>query len=458
MGIRDTHTFDVVEVSFKNGSHKEFYNNPPHTRVMTGDNVLVECGSGGYDLGTVTLSGELVRLQMKRKKVRSDAKLLTVIRKAHERDMERLDEVRKQERDIMIRARAISRTLDLNMKVGDVEFQGDGRKCTFYYTADGRVDFRELIRHFAREFKVKIEMRQIGARQESARIGGIGNCGRELCCSTWLSEFKSVNTAAARYQNLAINQTKLSGMCGRLKCCLNYELDTYVEALDDFPDKAEKFKTTQGLAILIKTDVFKRLMFYTYADNRGKFYALHVDQVWEVLDIIKKGELPSSLEVIQALALQADESEEAEPDYESVDNVIELPMEQRAKKRKKKKKKRGDGPTAAQAVAKSATASSEASRSAKPQPRKPNDRNQPRPAGDRPPQRPANEQKQQQRPEQKNKPEKPPQAKQNPPGAKPNEPTPSNPTENPSGGGGNKRRRDKRRPNRSGNKPPNTDT
>jgi len=457
MGIRDVQTFDVVEVSFKNGSHKEFYNNPPHTRVMTGDNVLVECGSGGYDLGTVTLSGELVRLQMKRKKVRSDAKLLTVIRKAHERDMERLDEVRQQERDIMIRARAISRTLDLNMKIGDVEFQGDGRKCTFYYTADGRVDFRELIRHFAREFKVKIEMRQIGARQESARIGGIGNCGRELCCSTWLSEFKSVNTAAARYQNLAINQTKLSGMCGRLKCCLNYELDTYVEALDDFPDKAEKFKTTQGLAILIKTDVFKRLMFYTYADNRGKFYALHVDQVWEVLDIIKKGELPSSLEVIQALALQADEPEEAEPDYESVDNVIELPMEQRAKKRKKKKKKRGDGPTAAQAVAKSATASSEAARSAKPQPRKPNDRNQPRPAGDRPPQRPASEQKQQQRPEQKNKPEKPPQAKQNPPGAKPNEPTPSNPTENPSGGGGNKRRRDKRRPNRGGNKPPNTD-
>jgi len=457
MGIRDTHTFDVVEVSFKNGSHKEFYNNPPHTRVMTGDNVLVECGSGGYDLGVVTLSGELVRLQMKRKKVRSDAKLLTVIRKAHERDMERLDEVRQQERDIMIRARAISRTLDLNMKIGDVEFQGDGRKCTFYYTADGRVDFRELIRHFAREFKVKIEMRQIGARQESARIGGIGNCGRELCCSTWLSEFKSVNTAAARYQNLAINQTKLSGMCGRLKCCLNYELDTYVEALDDFPDKAEKFKTTQGLAILIKTDVFKRLMFYTYADNRGKFYALHVDQVWEVLDIIKKGELPSSLEVIQALALQADEPEEAEPDYESVDNVIELPMEQRAKKRKKKKKKRGDGPTAAQAVAKSATASSEAARSAKPQPRKPNDRNQPRPAGDRPPQRPASEQKQQQRPEQKNKLEKPPQAKQNPPGAKPNEPTPSNPAENPSGGGGNKRRRDKRRPNRGGNKPPNTD-
>ncbi len=349
LGIGDTHTFDVVEVSFKNGSHKEFYNNPPHTRVVTGDQVLVECGNGGFDIGQVSLSGELVRMQMKRKKVRSDARLLTVIRKAHERDLERLDEVRRQERDIMIRARAVARSLGLNMKVGDVEFQGDGRKCTFYYTADGRVDFRELIRHYAREFKVKIEMRQIGARQESARIGGLGNCGRELCCSTWLTEFKSVNTAAARYQNLAINQTKLSGMCGRLKCCLNYELDTYVEALEEFPDKAEKLRTTQGLAILIKTDVFKRLMYYTYIDNRGKLFTLHVDQVWEVLDLIKKGQLPTSLEDIQAMAPPSDEPEEVEPDYESVDNVIELPFEKRAKRRKKKKKSRS-GATAAQAV------------------------------------------------------------------------------------------------------------
>ena len=342
-GIRDPQPFDIVEVSFKNGSRKDFFKNPAHTRAVTGDWVLVESFSGGYDVGKVSLSGELVRLQMKRKRTRADAKQQAVIRKAHERDLERLDEIRQQERDVMIRSRAIARTLDLNMKVGDVEFQGDGRKCTFYYTADGRVDFRELIRHYAREFKVKIEMRQIGARQESARIGGLGNCGRELCCSTWLTEFKSVNTAAARYQNLAINQTKLSGMCGRLKCCLNYELDTYIDALEDFPDKAEKLKTAAGMAILMKTDVFKRLMYYAYAENRGKFYPLHVDQVWEALDMLKLGEIPASLDDILAMAPpSSEEPEEEEPDYESVDNVIQLPLETRKKKKKKKKKGRAD--------------------------------------------------------------------------------------------------------------------
>jgi cell fate regulator YaaT (PSP1 superfamily) len=349
-GIRDPQPFDVVEVSFKNGSRKEFFKNPPFTRTSTGDWIIVESYSGGYDVGKISLSGELVRLQMKRKRVRPDTRLQTVVRKAHDRDLERLDEVRKEEKQVMVKARAIARSLDLEMKVGDVEFQGDGRKCTFYYTADGRVDFRELIRQYAREFKVKIEMRQIGARQESARIGGLGNCGRELCCSTWLSEFKSVNTAAARYQNLAINQTKLSGMCGRLKCCLNYELDTYIDALEDFPDRAEKLKTAAGLAILVKTDVFKRLMFYTYAENRGKFFPLHVDQVWDALDLIKKGELPGSLEDIQAMAPPPDEPEEEEPDFENVHDVIDLPMEKR--KKKKKKKSRNRSQTAAGAVEK----------------------------------------------------------------------------------------------------------
>ncbi|MBK8555140.1 MAG: hypothetical protein IPL65_04915 [Lewinellaceae bacterium] len=352
LGIADVQPFDVVEVSFKNGSRKEFLKNPPQVKVTTGDMVLVESAAGGYDLGQVSLSGELVRMQMKRKRVRPDAKLQAVIRKAHDRDMERLDEVRQQERDVMIKARAIARTLDLNMKVGDVEFQGDGRKCTFYYTADGRVDFRELIRHYAKEFRVKIEMRQIGARQESARIGGLGNCGRELCCSTWLTEFKSVNTAAARYQNLAINQTKLSNMCGRLKCCLNYELDTYIDALEDFPDKAEKLKTKNGLAILVKTDVFKRLMFYTYLDDRSKFYALHVDQVWDVLAMIKNGEFPGSLDDILAMAPPSDIEEEEELDYESVNDVIQLPIEIRKKKRKKKKNTRDRSQSAAAALEK----------------------------------------------------------------------------------------------------------
>lgn len=348
-GIRDAMPFDIVEVSFKNGSRKDFFKNPAATRATTGDKVLVESYSGGYDVGHISLSGELVRLQMKRKRIREDARMQTVIRKAHERDLERLDEARRTEKTVMMRARAVTRSLDLNMKICDVEFQGDGRKCTFYYTADGRVDFRELIRHFAKEFRVKVEMRQIGARQESARIGGIGNCGRELCCSTWLAEFKSVNTSAARYQNLAINQMKLSGMCGRLKCCLNYELDTYIDALEDFPDKAEKLKTQAGLAILVKTDVFKRLMFYTYAENRGKLFALHVDQIWEVLALIKKGELPGSLDDILAMAPPpvVEEDEEETHDFENVHDVIQLPIE---KRKKKKKKNRDKGQSRAAAI------------------------------------------------------------------------------------------------------------
>ncbi len=408
MGISDTQQFDVVEVSFKNGSRKEFFKNPSFTRTTTGDHVLVESAAGGYDIGKISLSGELVRLQMKRKRVRNDARLGAVIRKAHERDMERLDELRREEKKVMVQARTIARTLDLQMKVCDIEFQGDGRKCTFFYTADGRVDFRELIRHYAKEFKVKIEMRQIGARQESARIGGLGNCGRELCCSTWLSEFKSVNTAAARYQNLAINQTKLSGMCGRLKCCLNYELDTYVDALEDFPDKADRLKTQAGLAVLMKTDVFKRLMYYAYVDNKGKFYTLHVDQVWDAMDMIKEGNIPGSLDDILAMAPPPDEPEEEEPDFENVENVIQLPLEKRKKKKKKKKKGRGD--TAAAAVERADQAEQRPSGGGRSgnQQRKPDNRPKNpgggnRPEGQaRPEQRTARpEQKQQPRPDQK---------------------------------------------------------
>lgn len=454
MGIRDPNPFDIVEVSFKNGSRKDFYKNPSHTRAVTGDWVLVESASGGYDIGKISLSGELVRLQMKRKRTRSDAKQQAVIRKAHERDLERLDEIRRQERDVMIRSRAIARTLDLNMKVGDVEFQGDGRKCTFYYTADGRVDFRELIRHYAREFKVKIEMRQIGARQESARIGGLGNCGRELCCSTWLSEFKSVNTAAARYQNLAINQTKLSGMCGRLKCCLNYELDTYIDALEDFPDKAEKLKTTAGLAILMKTDVFKRLMYYTYAENRGKFYPLHVDQVWEALDMLKRGEIPASLDDILAMAPPSEEPEEEEPDFESVDNVIQLPLEKRKKKKRKKKKGRADQSLASaveKAEREDAGRPAQQSRGDQ-RPNRPDNRGQ-RP--DRPQNRPERPDHRGGRPERsENRPPKPEQPSREPRPERPPQPQTPEPPKNDNGGedagnkpngGGNKGRKDKRR-------------
>ncbi|MCB0680083.1 MAG: hypothetical protein KDC32_03905, partial [Saprospiraceae bacterium] len=231
----------------------------------------------------------------------------------------------------------IARTLVLDMNVGDVEYQGDNRKATFYYTAYGRVDFRELIRHYAKEFRVKIEMRQIGARQESARIGGLGSCGRELCCSTWLTDFKSVSTAAARYQNLAINQAKLSGQCGRLKCCLNYELDTYIEALDQFPDDAEKLKTQVGTAVLIKTDIFKKLMYYTYTheNGRGKVYAVDLARAVAVKAMNDRGEFPADLIDLQDLPVDAT----PKVDFESVNDVIELPPEERKKGRRRNRNK-----------------------------------------------------------------------------------------------------------------------
>ena len=338
MEIEDVDPFHVVEVSFKNGSRKAFFFNQPYTRASTGDMVVVDTQSG-CDVGRISLSGELVRLQMRKKRVSVEGFFPKVVRKANERDLEKLDEVRKLELDTMIRARAIARTLNLNMKVGDVEYQGDGKKATFYYTADGRVDFRELIRQFARDFKVKIEMRQIGARQEASRVGGIGPCGRELCCSTWLTSYRTVGTAAARYQNLAINQAKLSGQCGRLKCCLNYELDTYMEALSNFPDDADRLKTKEGVANLVKTDIFKGLMYYGLEKDhgRGRLYALDLEQVKLVRAKNKRGEFPDDL---ANLAVVPDTSGmEDEPEFSAGDltGVVELPMEERHKKKKKKK-------------------------------------------------------------------------------------------------------------------------
>lgn len=338
MDISDTEAYDVVEVSFKNGARKSFYRLKEYHQVVTGDMVVVESGNG-YDMGKVSLSGELVRLQMKKKKVTDDSVAYNIIRRANDRDLDRLQEARKLEMSTMIRARAIARTLGLEMKIGDVEYQGDKRKATFYYTADGRVDFRELIRHYAKEFRVKIEMRQIGARQESARIGGLGSCGRELCCSTWLTDFKSVSTAAARYQNLAINQAKLSGQCGRLKCCLNYELDTYVDALEAFPKNADKLETINGTGVLIKTDIFQGIMYYSYQhDNgRGKTFALDLDRVKEIQAMNAKGKKPADLIDLQALI---EEAEEIDLDYEAVNDIIELPMEEKKRKKRRKKRKK----------------------------------------------------------------------------------------------------------------------
>jgi len=338
--IEDVEPFDIVEVSFKNGARKGFYRNQAHTQAITGDMAVVETGNG-LDVGRITLSGELVRLQMRKKKADDEEVLHNVIRRANERDLERLAEAREQEKPTMVRARVIARTLGLDMKIGDVEYQGDKRKATFYYTADGRVDFRELIRHYAKEFRVKVEMRQIGARQESARIGGLGSCGRELCCSTWLTDFKSVTTAAARYQNLAINQSKLSGMCGRLKCCLNYELDTYLDALDRFPRNADKLQTDAGTAVLIKTDIFKGLMYYGYEheNGRGKIFAIETTRAQQIREMNKKGEKPADLVSLQSITEGSEK--EVEMDFEDVTGAVELPEEERHRKRRKKRRKGG---------------------------------------------------------------------------------------------------------------------
>ncbi|HMQ06068.1 MAG TPA: regulatory iron-sulfur-containing complex subunit RicT [Saprospiraceae bacterium] len=337
--IYDPIVFPIVEVSFKKGSRKDFFLNPDFSHAITGDMVVVETNSG-YDVGRINLSGDLVRLQMKKKNFPNDRLLYKILRKANERDLEKLEEVREKEKEVMVRARVIARTLGLDMKLGDVEFQGDGKKATFYYTADNRVDFRELVRQYARDFRIKIEMRQIGSRQESARIGGLGSCGRELCCSTWLSDFKSVTTSAARYQNIAINQTKLSGQCGRLKCCLNYELDIYLDALKDFPENPEKILTEKGPASLIKTDIFKGLLFYAYDGDafRGVLFSLSKEKVKDIIIMNQKGEVAGE-QFLSDDALPLNSGEQ-EVDFADVTGEIELPH---IKRRKSKSKRRRQG-------------------------------------------------------------------------------------------------------------------
>jgi cell fate regulator YaaT (PSP1 superfamily) len=325
LDIHDPSAYKMVEVSFKKGARKDFFRNT--TSAVTGDMVVVE-SSSGYDVGRISLSGELVRAQMKKKRVNEDRVSHAVLRIANTRDLEKLEEARALEHQTLVRARVIARTLGLEMKVGDIEFQGDKRKATFYYTAEGRVDFRELVRSYAKEFKIKVEMRQIGARQESSRIGGIGSCGRELCCSTWLSDFKSVSTTAARYQNISINQSKLSGQCGRLKCCLNYELDTYMDALSSFPKKAQTLRSKKGKAALIKMNIFKGLMYYSYVDTpvRGPIMALDKEDVKKILHLNKKGELPE--DIIEFMMVEEKvKTEEEEINYSVVTEQIELSNE-----------------------------------------------------------------------------------------------------------------------------------
>jgi len=289
----------VMEISFSQGSRKDFYRNTTTQIFEKGDIVSVE-GVSGFDVGEVSLTGELVRIQMKKKSVDEfHPDMKKVLRRASERDLDLLKQNKARETEAVIRSRAISRQLKLDMKVSQVEIQADGRKATFYYIADDRVDFRELIKIFASEFRVKVEMRQIGARQEAGKVGGIGSCGRELCCSTWLTDFKSVNTTAARYQNLSINQSKLSGQCGRLKCCLNYELDTYLDALQQFPENADTLQVAKGTALLIKKDIFKNLMWYVLPDS-NKQYPLLIERVKQIKKLNQQNIVPDDLGAVEA--------------------------------------------------------------------------------------------------------------------------------------------------------------
>ncbi len=298
----------VVEVSFNKGTRKDFFRNPTLHPFEKGDLISVE-GVSGFDVGEVSLTGEIVRLQMKKRGVKEDnPEMKKILRIATERDLESMRQNKAREPEAVIRSRAIAKQLKLDMKISQVEMQADGRKATFFYIADGRVDFRELIKVYASEFKVKVEMRQIGARQEAGKVGGIGSCGRELCCSSWLTDFKSVNTAAARYQNLSINQTKLSGQCGRLKCCLNYELDTYLDALQHFPDNCDMLKVARGNAYLIKKDIFKNLMWYTLPEST-KQYPLTIERVKKIKSLNQQGVIPEELEAVDLSATKPKESE-----------------------------------------------------------------------------------------------------------------------------------------------------
>ena len=286
--------FDCVEVRFKNG-RKEFYRNTEKLTLSMGDIVATEA-SPGHDIGIVTLTGELVKVQMKKKNVKDNNEIGKIYRKASQKDIDIWSEARAKEEPMKVIAREIAIRLNLEMKISDIEFQGDSSKATFYYTANDRVDFRQLIKDYAREFSIRIEMKQVGFRQEASRLGGIGSCGRELCCSTWLTDFRSVNTSAARYQQLSLNPQKLAGQCGKLKCCLNYELDTYLDALKGLPDMDTKLYTEKGDAFCQKMDIFKGLMWFAYTNDMAHWHVLKAEQVKEIIELNKMKERVSSLE------------------------------------------------------------------------------------------------------------------------------------------------------------------
>ena len=292
---KDSNTFNIVEVRFKN-SRKSFHSLPEQVKLVVGDPVIIEV-ENGYDLGLVTLTGDLVRFQMKKKKIVIESEMVTkILRKANQEEIDKWHFLRDKEPQIQKRARELAISLGLEMKISDVEYQADGKKATFFYTADSRVDFRQLIKDMAKSFSIRVEMRQIGLREEASRLGGIGSCGRELCCSTWLTDYRSVSTSAARYQQLSLNPLKLAGQCGKLKCCLNYELDAYRSALKNFPKSDIKLKTEKGNGVFQKIDIFKEYLWYSYTNEWMNWHRLSLDSVLEIIQKNKNNEKVSSLE------------------------------------------------------------------------------------------------------------------------------------------------------------------
>lgn len=332
---------DMVEVQFKN-TRKGYYKNSTNIPLKAGDLVAVEA-QPGHDIGTVTLTGALVRLQMRKSGIRPNAETKRVFRKAKPADIEKYNEARAREQDTMIRARKIAQSLQLDMKIGDVEYQGDGNKAIFYYIADARVDFRQLIKVLADTFKIRIEMKQIGARQEAGRIGGIGPCGRPLCCSSWMQNFVSVSTSAARFQDISLNPQKLAGQCAKLKCCLNFEVDTYVETVKRMPPKNVRLETADATWYHFKTDVFKREIIYSSDKSMAaNLTTLDAERVFEIIALNKEGKKPATL------LRDAEAAEAAAKERSNVNDLLDQDELTRfdKKKRKKKKPAKDKGPKA----------------------------------------------------------------------------------------------------------------
>ncbi|MFT7419150.1 MAG: cell fate regulator YaaT (PSP1 superfamily) [Arcticibacterium sp.] len=330
MALPSTMRYNVVEVKFK-GGRKDYYRNSKKLDLNTGDFVVCQM-QNGYHIGTVSLQGELVRLQLIKKEIPDNDKMAKLLRVASGSDMEKHQQAINRDLPTMFRVRELMSDFKLKMKVSDVEFQSDNSKATFYYSADDRIDFRELIKALASEFRVRVDMRQISLRQEASRIGGIGSCGRELCCSTWLTDFKSISTSAARYQNLSLNPAKLSGQCGRLKCCLNYELETYVDALQDIPKVNKPLFTEKGEAFLQKTDIFRRLMWFGYK-NDNTWFSIPTTRVVEIMEMNKAGKKPVSLEDLQLLEEVVNKKEPLNNELDRLDRKLSSRPENKNKKK-----------------------------------------------------------------------------------------------------------------------------